>query len=655
MSDFSKAEQEEVQRHLGLVQGSISGTGLAHQLAKQRLLYSLSTTPLFSRKVKQHVETNIASKATSPFKMYGLLGLRTNTYGGSELDELSSDTENSSSYVDDLVYSNTSAPWSAFICGQQGAGKSYTFSCLMGNALLRGDEVGQNDKPLTGLIFHYDKHSASYSTQVCEAAYLSSKGVKVEVLVSPTNVTAMQQAYNLPGIPKDKQPAVKPLLFNESLLKLDYMLSLMNQGAADGMPLYMAKVVSIVREMKIKQEPFSIRVFETKCRTAGFKPDQTQMLELRLALLKTFMWSTATGYHQGLAGKCGIKSIGGHLTIVDLSCSTINESDVCKLYEICLSMSLASRNSPPSNPQPQTVLESQGPAGSSTQSQTPVDTAPSLIIGIDEAHKFLTDTPEALSFTSELIRLIRQQRHLKSRVIIATQEPTLSPQLMDLCDVSIVHRFRSPAWFAAIREHLAGLVFTGDVKGSQSGKEVFGRIVGLRDGEALVFASSAVLDVGDAIREKTDEEIGDVQVTEEEPESDSSGTSKEPSTEQEDDFKHASSISSDDSDADQVSCDKSASSSGVALDKITNGFSDVKLNGDKSIQEKKSKGKEVASLSTSSSTSLSTDRSVSQLILEPLRTAYIKIQIRQRLTMDGGKSQMAQAVHPSGMISGRSR
>lgn len=66
---------------------------------------------------------------------------------------------------------------------------------------------------------------------------------------------------------------------------------------------------------------------------------------------------------------------------------------------------------------------------------------------------------------------------------------------MDLCDVSIVHRFRSPAWFGAIRAHLAGLTYVGDVDTSNAGKEVFKRIVGLGDGEALIFASSAVLDV----------------------------------------------------------------------------------------------------------------------------------------------------------------
>jgi hypothetical protein len=108
--------------------------------------------------------------------------------------------------------------------------------------------------------------------------------------------------------------------------------------------------------------------------------------------------------------------------------------------------------------------------------------------------QFLTNTPEAKAFTEELIRLIRQQRHLSSRVLIATQEPTIAPALMDLCDVSIVHRFRSPAWFDAIKSHLAGMVWNGGVT-SASGRETFSTIVSLQDGEALLFCPKAFLDL----------------------------------------------------------------------------------------------------------------------------------------------------------------
>ena len=59
--------------------------------------------------------------------------------------------------------------------------------------------------------------------------------------------------------------------------------------------------------------------------------------------------------------------------------------------------------------------------------------------------QFLTQSGEAGKLADQLTSPVRQQRHLGTRIIIATQEPTLAPSLFDLCNVSIVHRFKSPA------------------------------------------------------------------------------------------------------------------------------------------------------------------------------------------------------------------
>jgi hypothetical protein len=95
-----------------------------------------------------------------------------------------------------------------------------------------------------------------------------------------------------------------------------------------------------------------------------------------------------------------------------------------------------------------------------------------------------------------MLSLIRQQRHLATRVIIATQEPTLSPNLLDLCSVTIVHRFTSPAWFKMLRSHLAGAVIGASNESKTfSDDSIFSQIVCLKTGEALVFSPSAILDV----------------------------------------------------------------------------------------------------------------------------------------------------------------
>lgn len=91
--------------------------------------------------------------------------------------------------------------------------------------------------------------------------------------------------------------------------------------------------------------------------------------------------------------------------------------------------------------------------------------------------------------------IIRQQRHLGARVMIATQEPTVSPALLDLCNVTIIHRFTSPAWFQAIKKHIAGATMVPNgSKSSSENDQLFHQIVQLKTGEALVFCPTALLD-----------------------------------------------------------------------------------------------------------------------------------------------------------------
>jgi DNA helicase HerA-like ATPase len=102
----------------------------------------------------------------------------------------------------------------------------------------------------------------------------------------------------------------------------------------------------------------------------------------------------------------------------------------------------------------------------------------------------MTDTPASKELTNALLTIIRQQRHYGVRVIISTQEPTISPRLIDLCSITIVHRFSSPEWFSVLRKHIS-------IEGADSGvDDLFTSILSLKTGEAVVFAPSAVVGRG---------------------------------------------------------------------------------------------------------------------------------------------------------------
>ncbi len=183
--------------------------------------------------------------------------------------------------ADPRIFLNVNTPWSAFICGSQGSGKSHTLSCMLENCLL-GDRngrgpatsLGRLPRPLAGIVFHYDKFSAANTTaggpsagdgdgggaslgQICEAAWLCSAGLPVRVLVSPSNLRTMQRAYmgmaaqvrsasadgERTGLGAKPAPSlvVKPLLLQERHLSIDRIMRLMAVSDGNGpVPLYIS-------------------------------------------------------------------------------------------------------------------------------------------------------------------------------------------------------------------------------------------------------------------------------------------------------------------------------------------------------------------------------------------------------------------------------
>ena len=91
--------------------------------------------------------------------------------------------------------------------------------------------------------------------------------------------------------------------------------------------------------------------------------------------------------------------------------------------------------------------------------------------------------------TESLLTVIRQQRHLATRVIIATQEPTISPSLLDLCSMTIVHRFTSPSWMNALQSHLAGLSVDEGEDSKKELRRIFKQIVELNGGQVRTMQS----------------------------------------------------------------------------------------------------------------------------------------------------------------------
>lgn len=305
-----------------------------------------TSTPLFSQLAKDLLKEKLSrGESNEPFPQYGLIGMRQSKSHTTAQVTQHPDTSNQ----DKLIFANMNSPWSAFICGSQGAGKSHTLSVLLENALMKNNKLNHLPSPLTGLVLHYDKFCGDNSSQICEAAYLCSAGIPVNVLVSPSNIWALTKLYTeLPGLtPEQPKPKVSPLYISEKQLNTARVMALMSVNEGSGqVPLYMEVVSNILREMAMQgQMSFNYDEFRSRLESTEWVRGQKGPLSMRLELLESFLEpSKQSRYTRPAMAKEDVWSFAkGSLTIIDLSDPFIGEGEACALFNMCLSIFMERR------------------------------------------------------------------------------------------------------------------------------------------------------------------------------------------------------------------------------------------------------------------------------------------------------------------------
>lgn len=245
------------------------------------------------------------------------------------------------------IFLNTNAPWSAFLCGSQGSGKSYTLSCILENCLLTTDRLGMTPNPMAGMIFAYDQHSRA----ACEAAYLASE-VPVDVLVPPSSYHKLKLVYEgLHG--SEDRIKVHPLFLKQQHMNTERLMRLMAFDMSEGsVPLYIETIIRILKEMAFDAAEagtgFDYPKFLKELDAQALTREQKGPLNLRLDLLDSFL---DTGkYARKLKGKVKVSknlfaATPGRLTIVDLSDPFVDASSACVLFDICLALFLEDQSS----------------------------------------------------------------------------------------------------------------------------------------------------------------------------------------------------------------------------------------------------------------------------------------------------------------------
>ncbi|KAL8787939.1 MAG: hypothetical protein Q9213_001966 [Squamulea squamosa] len=254
--------------------------------AYQVYVEETKTAPLFSVDVAKRV---CASSSGNIYHQYGLLAGIEATYDpAAENDSLDDDDSGHSAAAthDNRIYLNVNAPFSAFVCGSQGSGKSHTLSCML-EASLKASQLGKLPHPLTGLLFHWDRH-----TTPCEAAYLCSS-IQVNVLVSPFYFEEMKEKYKtLPLLgPDSPKPVVRPLLLRQRHLNVERMMKLMAVDTkSERPPLYIELVRKILQEVGRHRKSNPDRFYTNfREKLPKFSSDQISGLKQRLSLLERFL------------------------------------------------------------------------------------------------------------------------------------------------------------------------------------------------------------------------------------------------------------------------------------------------------------------------------------------------------------------------------
>ncbi|KAJ2930192.1 hypothetical protein H1R20_g6880, partial [Candolleomyces eurysporus] len=255
--------------------------------------------------------------------------------------------------------------------------------------------------------------------------------------------------------PLGKKVVVEPLYFKRKELDAHAVLSMMAISSSESAPLYMQIILSILRQLG---ETYDFQTFMSllEKEKTKFNPAQLSGLEQRMSLLMSFLEPNTPSKSKAPFKKISQQNrfAAGQLTIIDLSDPFLDEGAACGLFDIMIRLFVRAE----------------------------VNTGKVLVV--DEAHKYLSPGKASSGLTKTLLRLIRQQRHLSMRILISTQEPTVVPPvLLDLCSVTILHRFTSPSWWAHLIQH---------VSADFSKSDAFDHVVRLQTGHALVLAPAGL-------------------------------------------------------------------------------------------------------------------------------------------------------------------
>ncbi len=389
---------------------------------------------------------------------------------GPRLELLSRERREGYSYLGlsegEELWMSTALPFTAVLTGVQGSGKSYSSMCLLENLLIHAPPMcGGHSQPT--LVLHYDRSRNTYCEAVSLALESRFAGVtmpRVTVLVSPDNYLERSQ-HHYAGLDID----IQPLLFAFDEIDAHDLNVLMGLQDAGRKPLYAAGVMNVLRRFQRTGRHPSWADFLELVGELDLNPSQVMHLQQRMDMLSSIM-RDAEPNTEFRDKKTLDETFGSDVVIVDLTDSLIDPEFAGNVFSIMV----------------QHFINRPGPAKT---------------IFLDEAHKYMTST----ALCDLLVQIVRQQRHLGTRMIISTQSPaTIPDEALELANLVLLHAFHSPAW----AEHLTARLNLGMDTG-----ELMDEVSDLMPGHGILFDSAGLVSGEQArIRRRISRDVGSSKV-----------------------------------------------------------------------------------------------------------------------------------------------
>jgi len=325
--------------------------------------------------------------------------------------------------------------------GVQGGGKSYTLGVIAEMASLQVPHVNELPSPLGTVLFHYHR-SDTYEPEHASAVRPNEKKGEIDRLLqdygaSPAGlgdiVLLTPEAKVIERQAQYPEIQVEALKFSSAEIGPEGWKFLL--GAVGNKGLYVRQMVSIMRQLRGQ---LTVDRLRDELKAANLEPNIAKLAEDRISLSAQYIDDD-----RGLSGLLR----PGRTVIVDLRDEWIEKEEALGLFVVLARIFGATRFN-----------------GEEF----------SKLFVFDEAHKYITQS----DLIGEVEAIIREMRHLKATVLIASQDPLSVPRsVIELSSVLVLHRMTSPQWLKHLRGAIAALE-----------KVTIGMVATLSPGEALIWS-----------------------------------------------------------------------------------------------------------------------------------------------------------------------